>query len=77
LFSVSLGLLHTHSNFDSAIGEGTTSGASVSLFGTYCQSSGCYIEGIANIGWNKYNTDRNVTSGVANGSTRGTQGACA
>jgi outer membrane autotransporter protein len=71
-----LGFVHTRSNFDSAVGQSNTTGASFSLFGTYYHQNGFYIDSIANLGWNGYETDRNVSSGaVANGSTRGLQGA--
>jgi len=71
-----LGFLHTGSNFDSAVGQSNTTGASFSLFGTYYHKNGYYIDSIANLGWNGYKTDRNVSSGaVASGSTRGLQGA--
>jgi outer membrane lipase/esterase len=76
IVGAALGFLRTRSNFDAAIGQSKASGVSVSLFGTYYHKNGYYIDSIANIGWNGYDTDRNVSSGaVASASTRGNQGA--
>jgi outer membrane autotransporter protein len=71
------GYLNTKADLDDSAGHLTTNGYSLSAYGTYFVADKIYFDGIATFGWNKYDTDRNITfsdtSATAKGNTDGNQ----
>lgn len=78
MLGAALGLLKADSNVHGGLGTADAKGYSVSLFGTYVPTEKAYIDLIANIGHNTYDSQRQQSvGGNASSNTSGNQFAIA
>ena len=75
VLGAAVGLLRADSDLDDGLGNQNAKGYSVSLYGSYVPQENAYIDGILNLGHNKYDTRRLQTTaaGVATSNTSGNQ----
>jgi outer membrane autotransporter protein len=69
----SVGFLHADTDLDAGAGTQSARGYNFSLYGTYVPTQNAYIDGIVNLGHNKYSSQRLSPAGSFDSSTTGDQ----
>lgn len=70
---VSLGYLKSKNDYFTNTGELELDGYSLSGLGVWYILPSWYVDGLARIGWNEYNTNRPTSGGIAHGDSDGAQ----
>ena len=74
VLGVSLGFLKADTDLDAGAGSQDAKGYSLSVYGSYVPTENAYIDGILNVGHNKYDSQRRETTGdFATSNTSGNQ----
>jgi len=64
---IALGYSRNDLNLDASGGGLNTDGYSLSVYGTFYEHAGLYLDGILSYGWNDFDQDRNVRYTISNG----------
>ena len=73
VLGASLGFLKADTDLDAGAGTQNAKGYSFSLYGSYVPQENAYIDGILNVGHNKYDSNRQTSTDSFSSSTNGNQ----
>jgi outer membrane autotransporter protein len=73
VLGASLGFLKADTDLDAGAGTQTAKGYSFSLYGSYVPQENAYVDGILNVGHNKYDSNRQTATDSFSSSTNGNQ----